>query len=96
MTTDGNISEVSKIEFHGSNRKSFQIQAILISNIHNDTFQNFVQLPLQAFILYVLNYPRSTYVVEKGAFAGLSNVTQMNIFTETFPVLGSLNQTCQL
>ena len=56
LNTIVNFSKISKIRFHGSNLQSLQLQAMLISNIHNDTFQNFAQLPLQAFTLYVSNY----------------------------------------
>ena len=95
-----NSSEIGKIKFQKSNLKFFQLTTLLISNIYNDTFQNFAHIPLQVFYFHAAtvfpDFPEGTYVVEKGAFSQLSNVTELGIVTETLPVLGSLNAPLQI
>ena len=97
LSTVGNVSKLSKLEFHKSNLNYLYFQVTLTSNIWNDTFQNFSHLPLQQFYMYPypLNYPGYKCVVEKGAFAPLSNIVEMGTYTETLAALGSLNAPLQ-
>ena len=91
FTAYGNISEISKIGFHRPNLKFFELEAILTSDIGNDTFHNLAHLPIEIFNFYPVNIPGRTYVVENGALAHLSYVTEMGTITRTFPALGSIN-----
>ena len=91
LTIVGNFSETGKIEFHKSSLNVIYLNAIATAYIRNDTFHNFSHLPILTFYFYVSNFLGYTCVVEKGIFAPLSNVTDIFMFTETLPALGSLN-----
>ena len=67
---------------------------VLLSNVRNNTFQNFAHVPLQELI-FMTPTLSSTYVIEKGAFAHLSTVLQIMISNEALPALVSLRSPLQ-
>ena len=90
----GNTFEIGRIGFK-SNLTIFHIVSFLTSNVHNDTFQHFTNLPIKVFNVMVPNSHGNAYIIEKGAFLPLSKVIEVITMNNALPILGSLNSPLQ-